>query len=248
MKMKTLLIAFFSLASLYQAGLGPKDGESVIRAMHNRYEGKWYQTLTFEQQTIRYDTAGNITSEEVWYEALELPGKLSIKFDNQQSGNGMMIRNDSLYVFKDGEVSNTRPMLHPLLILGFSVYTQPVDKTLADLQTLGIDFTKFHKRLYNGKKVYVVGALEGDETSNQFWIQKDNLLFVRLIQNYGPGQVQDIRFNNYKPLAGGWIAPEVLFYGNGKLRLKEVYTNIRTPELSLDVFEPNLFAQSRWKP
>ena len=245
--MGKIILSFLLLfISLNNKGL--KDGESVIIAMHDRYAGEWYQTLSFEQQTIRYDTAGNIISEEIWYEALELPDKLTIKFNDQQGGDGMMIRNDSLYVFKEGELANTRPMLHPLLILGFSVYTQPVEKTLADLKSLGIDFTKFHKRLYNGKKVYVVGALEGDETSNQFWIQKENMLFVRLIQNYGPDRIQDIRFNNYQPLAGGWIAPEVLFYGNGKLRLKEVYKNIHTPELGLDVFNPNLFSQSRWKP
>lgn len=237
----------FLFASLF-GPTGIKDSEGLINAMHARYDGKWYQTLTFEQQTIRYDTAGNVTSEEIWYEALEMPDKLTIKINDINADNGMMIRNDSLYQFRGGQITGTRPMLHPLLILGFSVYNQPTDKTIRDLKALGVDFTKFHKREYNGERVYVVGAEAGDETSTQFWIRKDHLLFVRMIQNFGNGRSQDIRFNKYQPLAGGWIAPEVLFYGNGKLRLKEVYNNIRTPELGIDVFNPNLFTQSRWRP
>lgn len=227
---------------------GIQSGEELISAMHKKYDGKWYQTLTFEQQTLRYDTAGNITSEELWYEALEMPDKLTIKINAFDSGNGMMIRNDSLYQFSNGSIAGTRPMLHPLLILGFSVYNQPVEKTIADLKVLGIDFEKFHKRTYEGKKVYVVGALEGDETSTQFWIDRERMLFVRLIQDFGQGRSQDIRFNKYQPLGNAWIAPEVLFYSNGQLRLKEVYTNIRTPELGQEIFNPNFFTKSRWKP
>ena len=236
------------MASLLPCEKGVKSGEELIHAMHKRYEGKWYPTLSFEQQTIRYGDDGEVASRETWYEAMELPNKLTIKFNDWNSGNGLMIRNDSLYAFKDGQLTNSQPMLHPLLVLGFSVYCQPPEKTIADLAQLDIDLTKFHKRMHNGKKVYVVGAEEGDETSSQFWIEKDRMLFVRLIQNYGNGRVQDIRFNKYQPLGGGWVAPEVLFYANGQLRLKEVYDNIRTPELGVDVFDPNRFVLSKWKP
>jgi len=242
----SLLILLFSFWLPGQHGA--KSGEDVIQAMHKRYEGKWYPTLTFEQQTIRYDSTGAVLSEEVWYEAMQLPNKLTIKFNSWDSGDGLMIRNDSLYAFKEGQLTNTQPMLHPLLVLGFSVYCQSPEKTIADLQQLGIDLSKYHKRMHNGKKVYVVGAEEGDETSTQFWIEKERMLFVRLIQDFGNGRVQDIRFNKYQALGGGWIAPEVVFYANGKLRLKEVYSNIRTPELGLDVFDPNAFVQSKWKP
>lgn len=227
---------------------GIRNGEELISAMHKKYDGKWYQTLTFDQQTIYYDEEGNIASEELWHEALRMPDKLSIKIGDFDSGNGMMIRNDSLYQFKDGNVAGTRPMLHPLLILGFSVYNQPVEKTVSDLKVLGVDFEKFHKKTFEGRRVYVVGADEGDETSTQFWIDRERMLFVRLIQDFGEGRSQDVRFNKYAPLGKAWISPEVVFYSNGQLRLKEVYSNIQTPELGPDVFNPNMFAKSRWRP
>lgn len=242
----SLLLLFLSFCLPCEHGA--KSGEEVIRAMYARYEGKWYPTLTFEQQTVRYDSTGAVLSEEIWYEAMKLPNQLTIKFNDWNSGNGLMVRNDSLYAFKDGQLTNTQPMLHPLLVLGFSVYCQSPEKTIADLQQLGIDLNKFHKRSYRGKKVYVVGAEAGDKTSTQFWIEKDRMLFVRLIQNYGNDRIQDIHFNKYQPLGQGWVAPEVVFYANGNIRLKEVYTNIQTPELGVDVFDPNYFVESKWKP
>src|SRR6478672_1241229 len=57
-----------------------KNGEDVIAAMHAKYAGKWYKTLTFKQVTTNYKPDG--TSEaSIWYEALNAPGSLRIDFD-----------------------------------------------------------------------------------------------------------------------------------------------------------------------
>ena len=32
----------------------PKDGRELLRAMHDRYNGKWYKTLTFVQNNTAY--------------------------------------------------------------------------------------------------------------------------------------------------------------------------------------------------
>ncbi len=229
-------------------GYGVKDAEGLVRAMLNKYEGKWYQTMTFEQRTVRYDSVGNVTSDKIWYEAMQMPDQLVIKFEDWDSGNGMLFRNDSLYRFEDGSVAASRPMIHPLMVLGFSVYNQPLEKTISSLNALGFDFSKFHKREFNGKKVYVVGADEGDETSNQFWIEKDRLLFVRLIQDFGNGRNQDIRFTNYQKLGEGWVAAQVDFYSGDKLRLRETYSNIQSPELNQTIFDPSAFVEAKWIP
>lgn len=223
-----------------------KDSETLIRKMLNKYEGHWYETLTFDQQTTRYDSAGNITSDQVWYEAMRLPDQLVIKIDDMNGGNGMLFRNDSLYQFQEGEIAGSRPMIHPLFVLGFSVYAQPLEKTISSLNALGFDLSKFHKRTFKGKQYYVVGADKGDETSNQFWIEKDRLLFTRLIQDFGDGRKQDIRFNDYRKLGGGWVAAEVLFFTNGHLRLKEIYSKIQSPSLSEAMFETEGFVDAKW--
>ncbi|WP_323755639.1 hypothetical protein [Roseivirga sp.] len=240
----SITVLFFALPNEHNG-----DGLKLLNKMHKRYEGKWYKTLTFDQQTIRYDEDGNVVSDNVWYEAIQMPDKLAIKFDEMDKGNGMIFRNDSIYQLKDGIVTGSRIMYHPLLILGFSVYDQPAAKTANALTILGFDLDKTHQRDYNGKKVYVVGALEGDETSNQFWIDKETLLFVRMTQNFGNGRNQDVHFNKYERIGGGWIATEVKFYTDKKLRLSEVYTNIKSPnKLSPAIFEPANFEEARWMP
>ncbi len=47
----------------------PRTGEELIQQMRQRYDGKWYRTLTFVQKTTLPD--GKI---EIWYEALSAPG------------------------------------------------------------------------------------------------------------------------------------------------------------------------------
>jgi len=41
----------------------PRTGEELIRAMHQRYAGRWYRTLTFVQTTTFPD--GRV---QTWYE------------------------------------------------------------------------------------------------------------------------------------------------------------------------------------
>ncbi|MGW8123387.1 hypothetical protein ACV07N_12075 [Roseivirga echinicomitans] len=226
---------------------GNGDGLSLLNKMHKRYEGKWYKYLTFDQKTTRYDDKGELVGDNMWYEAIEMPDKLAIKFDHMDKGNGIIFKNDSIYQIKDGTVTNANIMYHPLLVLGFSVYDQPAAKTAKALTILNFDLDKAYQRDYNGKKVYVVGAREGDETSNQFWVDKETLLFVRMIQNFGRGQNQDVRFNKYEKVGGGWVATEIEFYSDNKLRLLEVYSNIKSPEsLSPEIFNQNRFIEAKW--
>ena len=80
----------------------PKDGVEVISRMRERYLGKWYRTLTFVQKTTLPD--GKV---EKWYEAAELPGKLRIDIAPLEGKNTILFRNDSLYEFKAGRLTES---------------------------------------------------------------------------------------------------------------------------------------------
>jgi hypothetical protein len=45
-----------------------RNGEDLLRAMHERYKDSWYQTLTFTQKSTTYKPDGT-SSAETWYEA-----------------------------------------------------------------------------------------------------------------------------------------------------------------------------------
>ena len=215
--------------------------------MHDRYASKWYRTLTFEQKSVTHKPDG-AESTELWHEALMVPGRLRIDIGDRTAGNGMLFKNDHLYVFKDGKLASERDLVHPLLVLGFDVYTQPVDKTMQQLKDLKIDMALMHEENFEGRPTYVVGAKAGDLQAIQFWIDKENLYFVRLLQpnQKQPGVVQDIRFADYKQVeGGGWLAEHVQVFSQGKLVFEELYSDVKiNPPLSENFFNPKQFVQS----
>jgi hypothetical protein len=221
-----------------------KNGEELVAAMHKKYAGKWYKTLTFVQKNTQYKPDGT-TQNSVWYEAMSAPGKLRVDFDPLESGNGMMFADGMQHSFKDGKLARSQPMVHPLLVLGFDIYLQPVEKTVSQLKELKIDLSVLREEVWQNKPVYVVGAKQGDLRSAQFWIDKKNLYFVRMLQPAGKDRdhTSETQFNKYQKVkGGGWIAPEVVFMLDGKRNFLEEYTEIQT-DVPLDA---NLFNTQNW--
>jgi len=218
----------------------PTNGEDVIRAMHDRYAATWYKTLTFSQTTTIARPNGT-TLVQQWLEAGKFPGRLRIDTDTAARG-GVIYGGDSVYAFANGKLVNPRAEMNELLILGFDVYTQPVDRTAGILRRRGIDLSKIARATWSGRPMYVVGALAGDSTSKQFWVDAERLLFVRLIESVptpGGPQRQEYRFERYVPHAGGWVAEEVVGLRNGKRNFHEVYSDVQV-NVALDdaTFDP----------
>ena len=217
----------------------PKDGVEVITRMRERYLGKWYRTLTFVQKTTLAD--GKV---ETWYEAAELPGKLRIDIAPLEGRNTILFRNDTLYDFKGGKLAETKPLIHPLMVLGFDVYAQPLDKTLAQLRELGFDLSQVHEGEWQGRPAYVVGAAAGDSLTRQFWIDQERLYFVRMVEpgKKDPAARVETQFNKYIPMGQGWLETEVRFLVNGETKMLEEYTE---PKASVKL-DPAIFDPGRW--
>jgi hypothetical protein len=128
------------------------------------------------------------------------------------------------------------------MIFGFDIYHQPVDQTISQIKGFGIDLSAIHEEKWQGRTAFVVGAVRGDLGTPQFWVDKKNLYFVRLIQLGGREKkvVQETQFNKYfKVNAGGWVAPEVLFFADGKPTTTEIYTDVRTDiDLDTELWNP----------
>lgn len=198
------------------------DGRAVLTAMHDRYPA-WYRTLTFVQRTTIYRDNGQLV--QTWYEAAALPGRLRIDTD-LGAKSGQLFAHDSIFSIANGRLSRADPGLNDLLVLGFDVYTQPVEQTARQLTGLGFDLTKTHDDTWQGKRVFVVGASAGDTTSKQFWVDRDDLLFVRYVGRSVRGH-NDVRFDRYERIGSGWIAKEVVQIVNGRTTLREEYSDVR---------------------
>ncbi len=212
-------------------------GEDVIAAMHAAYAGDWYETMTFVQTTIQHGPGGE-TDTTFWYEALALPGQLRIDIGSPSSGDMWLFRNDSIYVYAGGALSQSGPTLHPLLLLGFDVYHEDPDVMASKLDSLDFDLSRVHRTIWQDREVLVVGADEGDLMPNQFWVDAERMVFVRLVQRQGTA-VQDVRFDDYERLGDGWVAPTVTFRVDSTLTLEERYADMRVGMTFPDgFFEP----------
>jgi hypothetical protein len=219
----------------------PQDGVALIELMRQRYLGKWYRTLSFVQKTTLAD--GRV---ETWYEAVQLPGKLRIDIAPLEGKNTLLFRNDSLYEFKGGELAESRPMIHPLMVLGFDLYAQPVELTANKLRSLGFDLGKLHESTWQGRPTYVVGATAGDTLARQFWIDKERLYFVRMVEpgKQNPSARVETQFNKYIPMGQVWLETEVRFLVDGDTRMLEEYAE---PEIRVKL-SPAIFESGRWVP
>lgn len=219
-------------------------GQSVVAAMHDRYAGRWYKTLTFRQKTSQLRPDGT-WGEQTWYEALSLPGRLRIDFDPVSAGNGVLFARDSSYSVANGRVTRSGPGINDLLLLGFDVYANAPARTAALLQKEGFDLTRVHADTFQSRPMVVVGANAGDMHRKQFWVDAERMLFVRILEPTprDSTKTQDIRFLNYEPRGDAWVSPRVEIHTEGKLVFMEDYTDMRT-DVPLD---DNLFDPSKWK-
>jgi outer membrane lipoprotein-sorting protein len=222
------------------------DGQSLLTAMHHRYASSWYENVIFKENAITLNSDGT-TSTEVWDEALVMPGKLRIDRGAHSAGNGFVFSDGTITRFKDGQPIGPTPFVHMLLVLGFDVYRQSVESTVAICKSQGYDLSQIHEDTWEGQPVYVVGAAKGDSQSKQFWVEKKRLLFVRLLapDAQDSSKIADTRFRDYKKLAGGWLSERVEFYVDGKNTFNEDYFDVKAnTKIDPALFDPARYAQS----
>jgi hypothetical protein len=215
---------------------------TAVDAMHSRYAPSWFKTLTFVQKTTLYLPSGG-ELVQTWYEALSLPGRMRVDTD-RKSRSGVLYIGDSVFTFASGKRTSTDSRLNDLLVVPFDAYVQPPSRTQAQLRRLGYDLSKFHEGMWQGRPVYVIGAARGDTTSEQFWLDRDRLVVVRIIGSGRQGRT-DTHLLNYVQTGGGWVATEIVQLVNGKRRILEQYSDVRpNVTLSDELFEPRAWASA----
>lgn len=217
----------------------------LIRQMHDRYAGKWYKTLTFDQ-TNTFFTSGGKEETSQWKQRLSVPGRLRIDFLPLTSKSGLLIQNNRVITFDNGKRVDSRRVIQQVLTLTGDVYAIPHSTTLRRLDSLGVDLDKFHEGTWDGKKVYVMGADRGDLDANQIWVDADRLLLVRFIQRDKRGErsiTTDTRVGDYRDVDGYPVAFEFTSYRDGKVFFREKYENVKVNEpIPAEVFDASKWA------
>src|SRR6267154_1995752 len=226
------------------AAVNVASGAGLIKAMHDRYDGKYLKTMSFLQNNTAYTVTGQEQKSQ-WYEHIEIPGKLRIAFLPASQKSGLVQIDDRVASFDNGIRVDFRPSVNPLLLLTADVYVAPVATVMHGLDSLHVDGEIIRDAVWEGQPVYVVGAKVGDSTSNQMWVDRDQLRLVRFIQTQKVGErttVSDIRVQGYKEIGGFDVPTEFLVIRNGRPVWREEYANVR---INAD-FPPGTFDQATW--
>ena len=243
--MKVLVLMIFLIVSCS----APKSGQDIIKAMHDKYDGKWYKTLTFKQETTWYKPDGEVAKNQLWYEALSMPNQLVIKFDSLNSGTGILFKNDKMSQFNNGSLVGSMDRKHDLLILGFDVYFDSPESTISKLEEMNYNLNLVYEDNIAGQDVYIIGQDKNvDSVMNHFVIDKENLLFQYMKKtNPRTKAISKTLFADYEKLDGGWVGKRVDFLVNNKLFLKEIYKDVKVNvELDPEIFNPDKFSEARW--
>jgi len=226
------------------AGLRLATSAGLLKAIHDRYDGKFLKTMSFLQNNTQYTSTG-AEKKSQWYEHIEVPGKLRIAFLPATTKSGLVQVDDKVASFDNGIRVDFRRSVNPLLLLTADVYVAPTAAIMRGLDSLHVDTEVMHDDEWDGQPVYVVGAKAGDTTANQMWVDRDHLRLVRFIQRSKQGDrtnVSDIHVQNYKEIQGFEIPTEFLVIRNGRPFWRERYADVRINE----EFPAGTFDLARW--
>jgi hypothetical protein len=210
-----LFIIVFAFSS------GNNTGETILAKMYKQYAGKWMKTFSFTQTTEVYRN-DSLINTSTWYENIMYPDKFRIDFGDKTSGNAAIITTDSVYRFREGKLVRTTANEDNLTFMLGGMYFYPFDTVKAMYKRYGYDLNKSYETTLNNNAVYVIGANNADEKTNQLWIDKQKLVVVKFI-SYDNGEKEEGIFKDHKQFGNSWSEMACDFYVNGKLIQKEKY-------------------------
>lgn len=214
----------------------------VLQQMYARYHNKWHSSLSFNQTTERYRN-DSLVKSDAWFERIAYPDLLRIDIGGPDSGNGIIFRHDSTYVFSKNKITRAVKNENELIFFLGGLYFSPFNEVLAHFKALNYDLGKFHTSTWKGKPVYVIGAERDDEKVNQLWIGQDKLVAVRFIK-YDHNTKEEGIFEDQIPLKNAWSETKCSFYFNDKLLQVEKYNNV-VPGGPIDknIFDPAMIGK-----
>ncbi len=236
LRMRPALALLASLFAL-DAAAQPAPGIAAVERMRRTYDGTWYQTLTFIQQTI-VSRAGGKPDTTTWYESVS-GARLRIDIGDPSLGNGVLYTADSAIVVRGGAVARRTGNGNPFLPLIMGVYVQPVAETVRQLRLFGFDLAKATTGTWEGRPVTIVGAASGSDTASaQFWIDDERQVVVRVRGAARGTGGADVHIGGYVRAGGGWLGTRVSIVGPTVSQIEE-YSDWKVDvPLSEDLFDP----------
>ncbi|RYE23859.1 MAG: hypothetical protein EOP51_09295 [Sphingobacteriales bacterium] len=226
------LLAFIAL----HASAQKITGNDIIEKMYAQYGGKWHKSVTYIKEVQQYPN-GVASPEQYWFEAVEYPGNKRMDIGDVTSGNIVLLHNDSLYKYQDAKPIYGNKDRGDFFFLAGNMYFMPLEKVKTQLAYFDYNLAKGTETVWNGTPVYILGADDTTEKTNQLWIDKEKLVMLRSIE-YANGKAE-MQFGGHVKLPTSWLETNAKFFVDDKLLQEEKYMGYSNQrELSKDLFNP----------
>jgi hypothetical protein len=215
---------FDAPSSPARARMIPRNGLEVIGAMRRAHPSRELRSLAFTVST----EDGDATAPALARAIAELPGKYRVT-DLPSSRRSGVVRNyQKMTVFNRGRRVASQNRVDLAMLLAFDVFAQGIDTTIKWLDVARVRFGVTRRDEFAGRDVWVVGALEGDTLSAQFWVDADRWHVLRVIQRdpRSPKQLVDVRFTGFTEYLDIPVPTRITTYRGGKLEQQQVITNV----------------------
>jgi hypothetical protein len=220
----------------------PRNGLEVIGGMRWAHPSRELRTLAFTVTTTLYAADSTMPTRSRVYAAL--PGKVRVEQLPATRSGYVRIR-QHLAVFERGRRITTASRVDLATLLAYDVFAQSIDTTIMWLDSARVRFGLLRADELDGRRMWVVGAIEGDTLSAQFWVDAERWRVMRVIQREPrtPTEIADLRFTDFTELLDVPVPTRIRLYRAGKLvQEQEVSNLVANPSLPSRAFD-----LSRWR-
>jgi hypothetical protein len=229
-------------SSSARARVTPRNGLEVIGAMRRMYPSRALKSLSYTVTIQATEQNGEDRSSRMH---ARLPGLFRESELPARQRKGYVRDRQRLAFFERGQRVGLVNRFDLTTMLAFDVFAQSIDSTIMSLDAARVRFGVAREAELDGRPVWVVGALEGDTTSAQFWVDAERWIVLRVIQRdpRSPLRVMDVRFTEFRDELNVPVPTKVDVYRNGRLVERRVTSDlVVNPSISTRVFD-----LTRWR-
>jgi len=218
--------------------VAPRNGLEVVGWMRRKHPSRDLKTLRFTL-TTEYHADSSYAKQAVVYASL--PGKVRVQQMPFDTRTGDVRDRQRLAVFRSGRRVATSRRVDLRTLLAFDVFAQNADTTIMWLDSANVRYGVARRDEFNRHPVWVVGALDSDSSSAQFWVDADSWRLVRVIEREprAPAIVSDVRYTDYTELLDVPVPTRIEIWREGHLvevqTLSDFEVNPPVPSRAFDL-------------
>ena len=216
----------------------PRNGLEVIGAMRRAHPSRALRSMTLGLEVRDARDSTRVRRSRVY---AALPGRMRIESLPANQRTGLVRQRQHVAVFERGERVRRVARVDLATLVAYDLFAQSIDTTIMWLDSARVRFGLLRLDELDGRRVWVVGAMEGDTTSSQFWVDAVDWRVVRVIQReaWNGNQLVDMRFTEFTKVRDVPVPTRVLVFRGGRLaqqqKLAVTRVNPRVPSGAFDL-------------